>query len=486
MKVYLPLAERACGYLSSSTDPFHAVWNAIKLLEGSGFSRWKLGERVEAGSKLYYTVGQSTLVAFCVGAAEAAQGGEGVRAFRIVGGHTDSPNLRVKPRSKSPANKNHKCIQLGVECYGGGLWHTWLDRDLGLSGRVLVRGDDQNHPKIASKLVQISDPIARISSLCIHLQTDTERKALEINKETHTVPIIASEAIKPAVEDAASQIINGAIDPQNKNSNTSNDTWLEHQEPLLLKRIAQQLDIPVSKIADWDLSLYDVQPAVIGGMQSEFLYSGRLDNLATVFCAVTALTEHATQALHDDSDISMICCFDHEEVGSVSSHGAGSPVLEEAMRRVSTALGQYQQQPEVIAKSFCMSVDQAHAVHPNYAAKHENQHGPTLNSGIVIKTNSNQRYSTNSLTAFIVRELGRKLNIPIQEFVVRNDCPCGSTIGPTISARTGLRTVDAGMSQLSMHSCREVMGVADLTHCVNLFRGFFRHFKEIDEALLLD
>merc|ERR1712226_1191036 len=155
----------------------------------------------------------------------------------------------------------------------------------------------------------------------------------------------------------------------------------------------------------------------------------------------------------------MICCFDHEEVGSVSSHGAGSPVLAEAMERVAKALGQYQDHPETIAKSYCMSIDQAHAVHPNYAAKHEASHGPTLNSGIVIKTNSNQRYTTNSLTGFILRELGRKINVPMQEFVVRNDCGCGSTIGPSISARTGLRCIDAGMPQLSMHSCREVMGV---------------------------
>ena len=316
-------------------------------------------------------------------------------------------NLRVKPRSACTSNK-HNTIQLAVECYGGGLWHTWLDRDLSLSGKILVR--DKENGKITSRLVQLKDPLARISNLAIHLQSAEERKALAVNKETHTVPIIASQSLKPAVEAAATAQLNGNIEQGGSEASTdesapkkakTEDPWLNTQEPLLLQRIAAELDIDVKQIADWDLSFYDVQPASLGGLHSEFLYSGRLDNLATVFCSVQALCDHS-QDLSNDSDISMICCFDHEEVGSVSSHGAGSPVLEEAMKRVATALGQYQDHPETISKSFCMSIDQAHAVHPNYAGKHEAGHGPTLNSGLVVKTNSNQRYATNSVTGFIM------------------------------------------------------------------------------------
>jgi aspartyl aminopeptidase len=179
-----------------------------------------------------------------------------------------------------------------------------------------------------------------------------------------------------------------------------------------MQRIARELQVDVHQIADFELSLYDTQPAAIGGLNQEFLYSARLDNLATVFCAVEALAAHDPA---DDTDIAMICCFDHEEVGSVSSHGAGSPVMGEAIRRVSAALG-VTELSTVKAKSFCLSIDQAHAVHPNYASKHDSQHAPVLNHGLVVKTNCNQRYTTNSLTGFVVREIARQKDIPIQEF----------------------------------------------------------------------
>lgn len=288
-----------------------------------------------------------------------------------------------------------------------GLWHTWFDRDLSLSGKVLVR--EKESETISSKLVQFQDPMARISNLAIHLQTAEERVAFKVNKEDHTVPILAMDqksesksASTQLEEEAASQLTD----------------WHEGQEPLLMQRIADQLGIEVSQIADVDLSLYDTQPATIGGMHQEFLYSARLDNLATVFCGVEALIHHATTNLETDANVSMIVCFDHEEVGSVSSHGAGSPVLQTAVERISTALGVADQdvKARTLQNSFVLSVDQAHAAHPNYASKHEPQHSPCLNHGVVIKTNSNQRYTTNSLTGFVVRELGRKAGVPLQEF----------------------------------------------------------------------
>ena len=346
-----------------------------------------------------------------------------------------------------------------------------FDRDLSISGKVLVRNSETG--KIQSRLLQLKDPVARISTLCIHLQSAEERKAFAVNKEDHTSPILATttttmmEPNKDLEEEAKKQV-NG-------------DTWREGQEPLLLQRIAKELDVTVPQIVDFELNLYDTQPATIGGMNQDFLYSARLDNLATIFCAVEALVEHSAD-ISEDSDISMVVCFDHEEVGSVSSHGAGSPVMEEAIRRVSASLNSGAgDSPDLyastIAKSFCLSVDQAHAIHPNYSSKHENQHAPLMNKGMVIKTNVNQRYATNGLTGFVVRELGRLAHVPVQEFAVRNDCPCGSTIGPTISARTGVRTVDCGMPQLSMHSIREVGGVVDLTHglwiCSNASLGTF-------------
>lgn len=339
---------------------------------------------------------------------------------------------------------------MGVECYGGGLWYTWFDRDLGISGRVLIRNPSG---KIEQRRVNLATPIARVSTLCIHLQTAEERKAFVVNKEIHTSPILGTQTV---LEKGAEEQLNASTDLENRH------------ESALLEVIAKQIGVNVSDMVDMELNLYDVQPACLGGLASEFLYSARLDNLATVFCGIEALVDHSAD-LSQDKDVCLVALFDHEEIGSQSAHGAGSPVMEEAVRRISSSLAGEDFNPDVYAScirnSFVLSCDQAHAIHPNYASKHESNHAPKLNGGVVIKTNSNQRYTTNGVTGFVVRELGRQANVPIQEFVVRNDCPCGSTIGPIISANTGIRTVDIGMPQLSMHSCREVMGIADCKFC---------------------
>jgi aspartyl aminopeptidase len=487
-KKYVPLAEKACAFLSASTDPFHAVQNSVERLHRAGFQKLAtnapLTNAIQAGGKYYYTVEHSTLVAFCVG--PAYQAGNAV-GFHMIGGHTDSPNLKVKPRSKrTPGAAASGCTLLGVECYGGGLWHTWFDRDLSISGRVLVRTNSNSTStsptsstssspsSIQQRLVKLKDPIARISTLCIHLQSAEERKGFAVNKENHTAPIVATEGSTTIVSDA-NDTAKTALEQDAQNQvnvsstgtvqNNNDASWREGQEPLLLQAIADELQVNVEEIIDFELNLYDTQPAVVGGIGKEFLYSARLDNLATVFCMTESLADYATALPADSEDVSLVVAFDHEEVGSTSAQGAGSPVMQDAVQRISAALNGGRIAPDLytacIRKSFILSVDQAHAIHPNYASKHEAAHAPKLNAGVVIKTNSNQRYATNGLTGFVVRELGRLANIPIQEFVVRNDCPCGSTIGPTISASTGIRTVDAGMPQLSMHSCREVMGIAD-------------------------
>ena len=227
----------------------------------------------------------------------------------------------------------------------------------------------------------------------------------------------------------------------------------------------------------------------------QFICSSRIDNLASCFVALEALLTHsASSEVQADGQVSLIALFDHEEVGSASAVGAGSPIMGEAVRRISAALGgagggaTSEGYDDAVAasirRSFVMSADMAHAVHPNYAAKHQKGHGPQMNRGVVIKSNANQRYASNGITSLIVRELARRNDLPPpQEFVVRNDCPCGSTIGPIISANTGMRAVDLGMPQLSMHSIREMMGVADLTHALDLFLAFYRDFKAVDDDL---
>lgn len=463
------IAQRALSYFDSSTDPFHAVHTSIQHLQQAGFQELKeldsFKGKLEVGQKYYFTKNRSTLVAFAIGGRYQAGNG-----FKIIGGHTDSPNLRIKPRSKRSAAG---CVQLGVECYGGGLWHTWFDRDLGISGRVLVRKENN---QIEQKLVQIDRPLLRISNLAIHLQTTKEREAFAYNKEDHLSPILALE-VKKALE--------GSTDEKPKTS--EKDGWTEYQEPALLQLLAHELECETKDICDFELSLFDVQKAAIGGSFSEFVYSARLDNLASCFMALEAFVDFTSdgEKLIEDDDISMVVLYDHEEVGSTSAVGAAGPIMSDSVRRISAALSA--DDPDVydscIQKSFVISSDQAHAVHPNYVNKHEKTHQPKMNDGMVIKRNSNQRYATTVVTGFLVREIARRAGLPpVQEFIVRQDCGCGSTIGPAISAGTGIRTVDVGCPQLSMHSIRETMGVIDLANGKNMFKAFFEHFREVDNA----
>jgi aspartyl aminopeptidase len=465
---HLPLAQKAMDYFDASTDPFHAVQSSVDLLTAAGFE--ELNDRIPytgqlaPGGKYFFTRNKSTIVAFCVGAKYAPGNG-----FKVIGGHTDSPNLKIKPRSKRSSSG---CTQLAVECYGGGLWHTWFDRDLGVSGRVFVRNSESGI--VEQKLIRIDRAILRVPTLAIHLNSEDERKAFAVNKEDHLSPLLAMEAQK---------VLTG------EKKELTKDGWNEYQEPILLQMISEELDIPIESIADFELNLFDCQRASLGGAYSEFIHSARLDNLASCFLAVRALIDYVEEGkLADDEDVSLVALFDHEEVGSNSAVGAGSPIMGESVERISAALNGggadadlYQ---STIQKSFVLSVDQAHALHPNYSSKHEKGHQPKMNDGMVIKRNSNQRYATNAVTAFLIREIARRAGLPpVQEFVVRNDCGCGSTIGPIISSATGIRAIDMGCPQLSMHSIRETMGVCDLTNGLALFKAFFATFREVDASV---
>jgi aspartyl aminopeptidase len=441
---------------------------------------------VQRTGKYYYTKNKSTLVAFTVGGKFNLS--EGDRSTDksgcvIIGGHTDSPNLRVKPRSKRGGSAGG-VIQLGVECYGGGLWNTWFDRDLGISGRVFIRTDDSGN--IRQQLIKIDRPLLRISNLAIHLQNDEERKGFSPNKEEHLSPILAMEVQKAL----SGSTMTGDI-AVSGDAKVAEDGWTEHQEPYLLYVLASELGCTTSDIVDFELNLFDVQKATLGGAFSEFVYSSRLDNLASCFMAVRGLIAHATDVnqIEDDKDIMMILLYDHEEVGSTSAVGAASPILAEAVKSLSEAFCKDGGDKLVATQtctrnSFILSSDQAHALHPNYSAKHEKNHQPKLNQGMVIKRNSNQRYATTALTGILMREVAKRGSLPpLQEFMVRQDCGCGSTIGPTMSANTGIRTIDMGCPQLSMHSIREIMGMKDLTNGINLFKAYFKHFREVDSSV---
>jgi aspartyl aminopeptidase len=477
-------ATRLMEFIDQSPEPFHVVRTCIERLEALGFESLFEGDSwansLKRGGKYYFTRNGSSIIAFTVGAKY-----ESGRGFKIIGAHTDSPNLKLKPRTKRPGSNG--LTQLAVECYGGGLWHTWFDRDLSLAGRVVVRDKDKDSGKFYSRLVKVDRPILRVPNLAIHLNTADERSAFKVNKEDHLVPILCHEVSRAL---------------SNNDNDNGDKAWEMAQNPEVLSLLAEELSCDVADIADFELSLYDTQKGAFNGLHSEFIASSRLDNLASCFVATEALASHVLSGgLNGDGMVSMVALFDHEEVGSTSSPGAGSTLMRDAIVRINDCLhhdssnsnsnsnkgiSSSEHFKASISRSLVLSVDQAHAIHPNYASKHEKGHSPQLNEGIVIKTNSNQRYATNGITGFIVRELGRRCGVPVQEFAVRNDCPCGSTIGPTISASTGIRAIDLGMPQLSMHSIREMMGTADVTMAVDLFACFLKDFREVDDAINVD
>eukprot|EP00735_Rhodelphis_limneticus_P005956 TRINITY_DN1810_c0_g1::TRINITY_DN1810_c0_g1_i1::g.14066::m.14066 TRINITY_DN1810_c0_g1::TRINITY_DN1810_c0_g1_i1::g.14066 ORF type:complete len:472 (-),score=102.78,sp/B9RAJ0/DNPEP_RICCO/48.34/2e-162,Peptidase_M18/PF02127.10/3.1e-160,Peptidase_M42/PF05343.9/4.6,Peptidase_M42/PF05343.9/2.7e-06 TRINITY_DN1810_c0_g1_i1:268-1635(-) len=451
------LARDFLGFVNRSPSPFHAVHTASEFLLQQGYKKlietepWNL----IPGGKFFFTRNQSCLVAFTVG--KKYQTGNG---FNIIAAHTDSPCLKIKPRSKL-ANLEYQ--QIGVECYGGGLWHTWFDRDLSVCGRVIVKESD----KFVHRLVRVERPICRIPSLAIHLAQDFE---LKFNKENHLVPIMAAEAAKQ---------LTGATDVPNS----------DRHSPELLNLIAKELGTTVDNLRDFELCLYDTQPASLGGINEDLIYSSRLDNLMSCYSGLKAL-EKSDATLEDESAIRLLALFDHEEVGSQSAVGACSALLQDSMARICSSLNSNDPNGDHVSimknKSFILSCDMAHAVHPNYSDKHEKNHQPKMHKGVVIKTNSNQRYATNSIGTTILRELGAKRGVPLQDFVVRNDGPCGSTVGPILSANLGVRALDIGIPQLSMHSIREVCGAADVEHYVRLMTAFFEDFSSLDCQFAID
>jgi len=388
-----------------------------------------------------------------------------------VATHVDSPNLRVRPISK---RSNSSYLQVGVETYGGGIWHSWLDRDLSVAGRIVVA---DNSGAFTSKLVTVGRPILRIPTLAIHLDRNVNEN-FKFSQETEFVPILG------LVE---SQLNGSKSSDQNSSDKQSAKTASSIQDnhhSALLSLLAEELSIAPEKIHDFELSLYDTQPATLGGINNEFIFSPRMDNLVSSFCAVEAMADHAASQLFPalEGNVNCIALFNHEEIGSVSTTGAASSLIPTLLNRLSPTPAALAQS---IARSFLISADMGHALHPNYAGKHEDNHKPIMNEGIVIKTNAKQRYASDAVTSFVVKRLVEKKGGKVQEFEVRNDIPCGSTVGPMLS-KIGLRTVDVGNAMLSMHSIRETAGSYDVQHAIDLFTSFFEGFAQLDKELTVD
>jgi aspartyl aminopeptidase len=426
----------------------------------------------------------------------------------MVGAHTDSPCLRIKPVSKKSADG---FLQVGVETYGGGLWHTWFDRDLSLAGRVMVRGANGD---IQMKLVKIDEPLLRIPTLAIHL--DRQEK-FEFNKEAQLFPIAGLVAAELNRQGETKEDENTQGD---KPSTDYEPIALasERHHPYIVELIAENAGCTVSEVAEFEMLLYDTQKSCLGGLNKELIFSPRLDNLMMSFCAIEGLLASVkeSESLEEDPTIRLIALFDHEEIGSKTAQGADSNILPAVLRRLSVIpSGQDSSEKsfdkvsdsdlstayeQSLSTSFLVSADMAHSVHPNYGAKYESSHRPEMNKGVVIKVNANARYATNSPGMVLLQEVARlakpastyaysskpSSGVPLQLFVVRNDSTCGSTIGPMLSAALGTRTIDVGNPQLSMHSIRETGGAFDVEHAINLFDSFFTHFGELESKILID
>ncbi|KAL2459589.1 Zn-dependent exopeptidase superfamily protein [Forsythia ovata] len=468
-------------FLNASPTAFHAVEEAKKKLSSAGYKQ--ISERedwdLEAGKKYFFTRNHSTIVAFAIGEKYVAGNG-----FYIVGAHTDSPCLKVKPVSKVSKGG---FLEVGVQTYGSGLWHTWFDRDLSIAGRIIIREQKDGSESYAHRLVSIEEPIMRIPTLAIHLDRGVN-DGFKVNTQSHLAPVLATSVKaklnKPVAENVS---VESEVPTDGKKMKETKNSQKHHS--LLLQLIAAQSSCEPDDIRDFELQACDTQPSIIAGAMKEFIFSGRLDNLCMSFCSLKALIESTSSAssLQDETGVRMVALFDHEEVGSNSAQGAGSPVMLDALSRITSSFSsETKLLPKAIQRSFLVSADMAHALHPNYMDKHEENHQPKMHGGLVIKHNASQRYATNAVTSFIFREIATKHGIPVQDFVVRNDMPCGSTIGPILASGVGIRTVDVGAPQLSMHSIREMCAVDDVKHSYEHFKAFYEEFSHLDAKITVD
>jgi aspartyl aminopeptidase len=432
-------AQHLLSFIDRSPTAFHATEQAAAWLVSAGFE--ELEERdswqLSAGDRRYVRRNGSSIVAFVVGKAPPEEAG-----FVLVGAHTDSPALKLKPNALV---RRHGYRQLGVETYGGLLLSTWLDRDLGLAGRVVI---DRGGKQLEERLLHIQRPILRIPNVAIHLNREVNTKGLLLDQQKHLPPVL------------------GLSGEGNEDDGLCK---------LLAKEFEKQgIRVKASDIADFDLALVDLQPGALGGQREEFLFAPRLDNLASCHAALHALIDGAaSQPVMDGTR--GIAFWDNEECGSRSMQGAQGPFLRQVLGRVVHAHGSGQGDAvdRAFANSFLVSADMAHAVHPNYADKHEPEHMPFLGKGPVIKHNANQSYASDALSAARFTRACRAAGFEPQRFVVRSDMPCGSTIGPITAALTGIKTVDVGNPMLSMHSIREMAAVLDHTMMIGALAELF-------------
>jgi aspartyl aminopeptidase len=427
-------------YVSASPSSFHAAHEGARRLAEAGFTGLDELQPWDATAGKFYVIRDSALIAWVT-----PEGAGPTTGFNILGAHTDSPSFKLKPK---PTTGRFGWLQAGVEVYGGPLLNSWLDRELQLAGRLVMLDGTQH--------LTATGPLLRFPQLAIHLDRAVN-EGLTLDKQQHMNPVF------------------GLGDPGG-----------EDLLAVLAERVpGKGTPVDPAQIGGYDVVIADTQPPAVFGLRSEFFASGRLDNLSATHAGITALIAHADasdgglEASVETAPIAVLAAFDHEEVGSASRSGASGPVLEDILVRISDGLGaSASQRRQAFAASFCVSADAGHAVHPNYAERHDPVNRPVLNGGPLLKINANQRYATDAAGAALWARLCGEAGVPFQEFVSNNTMPCGSTIGPLTATRLGIRTVDVGVPLLSMHSARELCGVEDphrLARVTELFFGAAAH-----------
>ncbi|WP_041523368.1 M18 family aminopeptidase [Gilvimarinus agarilyticus] len=429
-------------FIAASPTPFHAAAEMAQRLTAAGFQRlyeadhWQL----EVGGRYFVTRNDSSIVAFVHASEPFSESG-----IRMVGAHTDSPCLKIKPQADVKSAGYH---QVGVEVYGGALLNTWFDRDLSIAGRVTYK-DASSEP--LSCLVDFKAPVAVVPSLAIHLDREANRNR-SINPQQDILPVLM---LADASEDAPdfARLLAAELSNQQESGAAS---------------------LAAGDILDFELCLYDTQAPALIGLKREFIASARLDNLLSCYVGLQALLAS------DGKQHRLLVCNDHEEVGSASACGAKGPMLDQFLQRM---IPDVSERMRTLDRSIMISADNAHGIHPNFTAKHDAQHGPRLNAGPVIKVNANQRYATNSETSGMFRLLCQEAGVPVQSFVSRTDMECGSTIGPITSAEVGVRTIDIGVPTFAMHSIRELAGSDDAFALKQVLELFYRRPLRLGQSV---
>lgn len=450
-----------CDFLTDNPTVFHAVDAMAAQLKKQGFK--KLSERdawkLEKGGKYFVERNGSSMIAFVVG--QKYEPGNGAA---ILAGHVDALTAKLKPVSQVPNKAGF--VQLGVAPYAGALNSTWWDRDLGIGGRVLVKEGD----KIVSKLVKLGWPIARIPTLAPHFGAVANGP---FNQETQMVPIIGLESAKS----------DSTPTPAGKAG-----TFTATQPPRLVHAIAKELGIKEQEygnIVNWELELYDTQPAQVGGLDKEFIFAGRIDDKLCSWAALQALTNSASYSTQWSSQIKVVGLFDDEEIGSLLRQGARGNFLPMTIERAVSSLAGGQAGSEIMgrtyANSFLVSSDVTHAVNPNFLNVYLDNHAPELNVGVVVSADSNGHMTTDAVSTAIFQRCAERVGAKLQVFQIRNDSRSGGTVGPMLSSATGIRAIDAGIPQLSMHSIRATTGALDPGLGVLMFEGFLGGFETVDK-----